>query len=58
MLPLTSVLFCVSGITTVNETGIPADVLGANLALCATILYSLNCSTRSPLIKELLLVII
>ena len=58
MLPLTSVLFCVSGITIGNETGIPSDVLGASLDLCGTIISSLNCSTRLQLTNVLFSAII
>ena len=58
MLTLSSVLFCIYGIATGNETGIPSDVLGDPLALCETIISSLNCSPRSPLTKMFFLVII
>ena len=53
-----SVLFSVTGIATGNETGIHSDVLGDPLALCGSIIYILNCSTRSSLTKALFLVII
>ena len=58
MLPLYSVLFCASEIVTGNKTGIPSDVLVDSLALCGTIICRLNLSSRSPLTKVLLLVVI
>ena len=58
MLPLLSVLFDVSDIATVNETGIPFDVLVASLSLFGTIISRLNCTPRIPLAKALLSVII
>ena len=58
MLSLTSMLFCVSGITTGNETVSFSDVLGAYLDICGTIISSLNCYPRSLLNKVLVLVII
>ena len=51
-------LFSVSCISTVNETGNPYYFLSAYLALCGTIISILNFSPKSPLIKALLLVII
>ena len=44
MLSLSSVLFCVSEITTGNETGSPSDVLGDSLDLCGTIIARSNWS--------------
>ena len=41
-----------------NETGSPSDVLGASLAICGTIISSLNCYNRIPLTKALFLVMI
>ena len=58
ILPLSCVLFFVSGIETGNETGSTYDVLGASLDICGTIITSLNWSTRSKLTKELFKVII
>ena len=58
IIPLSSVLFCVSGITTSNGTVSTSDVLGYYLALCGTIIYIFNFSPGSPLTKALLLVII
>ena len=58
MLPLTSVLFCVSRVVTGNDTGSPSDVLGDYLALYVTIVSILNCSPRSTLTKAFYLVII
>ena len=58
MLPLTSLLFCVSGIATNNETGIPSGVLGASLILCGSIISSLNCSPSIRPNDALFLVII
>ena len=57
MLPLSSVLFCVSGIVAGNETGTPSDVFGACLSLFGTIVFSLNCYPRIPLTKVLFWVI-
>ena len=58
LLPLTFMLSCFSWITTGKESGSPYDVLGASLALCGTIISSLNWSPRCLLTKLLLLVII
>ena len=58
MLPLPSVLFCISKIVIDNETVITSNILGSYLALCGTIIYILNWSSRSTLTKELFLVII
>ena len=58
MLPMASVLFCISGIMTGNEHGSNFDVLVASLSFCVTIIPSLNWSPRSPLAKVLFLVII
>ena len=58
IMPLTSVLFCVYGITTGNESVSPSGVWGASLSLCGTIIFRLNFYPRSPLIKLLFLVII
>ena len=52
-LRLSSVLFCVSGITTVNENVIPSDVLVSSLSPCGTIIYILNWSPSIPLTKLL-----
>ena len=57
-LPLSSVLFCVSGIVTGNETVSPSDCLGASLDIFQTIISRLNCSPMIPLTKAFLLVII
>ena len=54
VLPMFSVLFCVSWIVTGNKTGISSDILGAYLDLCGTIISRLNSCTRSPLNKALL----
>ena len=51
-------LFCVSGIATGIETISTSDALGAYLDLCGTIISSLDCFPKCPLIKALLLVII
>ena len=51
-------LFFVSGIATGSETVSTSDALGASLALCGTIISSLDCFPKCPLIKALLLVII
>ena len=58
MMPPTSVLFCISGIATGNETSINYDVLGDSLALFGTIISSLNWYTRSLPTEALFLVII
>ena len=58
MLPLFSIIFCVSGITTGNETSSPSDVLGASLALCGTIISILNCYPMISITKALFSVII
>ena len=55
MLPLTSVLFLVYGITIDNETVSSSDVFIASLDLCETIISSLNCSPKIPLNKASLL---
>ena len=57
MLPLASVLFCVSWITTGNESGGPSDVFGDSLDICGIIIYSMKLSPRSPLTKVLFYVI-
>ena len=57
MLSLSYILFCVSGIATGNENGIPYDVLGSYLDICGTTISILNCYPRIPLIKALFLVI-
>ena len=58
MLPLSSVLFCISGVDTYNETGSPSDFLGASLDIFVTIISSLTFYPTSPLTKVLFLVII
>ena len=58
IMPLSSVLCCISGIATGNVNGSSSGFWGASLALCGTTIYSLNCYSGSPLINELLLVII
>ena len=58
MLSLSSILFCVCGIVTGNETGFPSISLIASLDLCGTIISRLNFPPRSPLTKSLSLVII
>ena len=58
ILPLTSVLFFVSGIVTLNETGNPSGDLVTSLDLCGTIISRLNCYPRITLNKELFSVII
>ena len=58
ILPLTSVLFCVSDIANGNETGSPYAFLGDSLDLRGTIIYRSNFSPMSPLTKALLLFII
>ena len=45
-------------IDTGNETRSSSDVLGASLALCVTIISSLNCYPRSPLTREFFSVIV
>ena len=57
-LPLSSVLFYVSGIVTINETVIPYDFLVASLYFCGNIISSLNFSPRCPLTETLFSVII
>ena len=57
ILSLFSVLFCVCGIATGNETDSPYDVLVSSLAPCVTIVSDLNLSPMIPLTKALLLVI-
>ena len=58
MLPLSFVLFCVSGIATGNETGSPSDFLVDYLDFFGTIIYIFNLSLRGPLTKALFLVTI
>ena len=58
LLPLSLMISCFTYIETLNETVSPSDVLGASLALCVTIISSLNFSPRIPLTKALLLVTI
>ena len=58
VLPLSSLLYFLSCISTHNKTGDPSGVLGASLALCITIIYILNCVPGSPINKALFLVII
>ena len=58
IMPLTSMLFSLSGIVTVDETVSTSDFLGSSLDLCGTIINILNFSPRSPLTKALFLVII
>ena len=58
MLPLTSVLFFVSWIATVNKTGSTSGALGDSLYLCVTIISRLKCSPRSALTKAFFLEII
>ena len=48
----------VSGITTFNKNSNTSDVFGDSLSLFVAIISRLNCSTRIPLNKDLLLVII
>ena len=55
---LSPLYFYFYGIVTGNETGSPSGVLVASFDLCGTIIYSLNCSPRSPLTKAFFLVII
>ena len=45
-----------SGMITINETGIPYDVLVPYLSLCWSIIYIFNCYPRIPLIHVLFLV--
>ena len=45
-----------SWIETGDETGSPSDILGASLAVCGTIISSLNWSPSIPLTKALFLV--
>ena len=58
LMPLSSVLFCVSVIVTVSETVSPSDALGGSLDIFGTIISILNFSHKIPLTKVLLLVII
>ena len=58
LLTLSFMLSSISCIVTGNETGSPYDTLGDSLDFCGTVIYSLNCSPRIPLIMELLSVII
>ena len=58
LLLLSFMFSCFPWISTYNKTGSPSDVLGASLAICGTTISSLNCFTRIPLIKALLLVMI
>ena len=58
MLPLSSVLFCISGIVTGNETVSTSDVLFASLAIFGTIISIYKCSPMIPMAKSLFLVII
>ena len=58
MLPLFSVLFCVSGIATSNENRRPSNVSVDYFNICGDIKSILNNSPRIPLIKVLFLVII
>ena len=58
MIPMTSVLFFISGIANGNANGSPYDVLGASLDLCGTTISILNCYPRNKMTKELFLVII
>ena len=57
MLPLSYVLFCVSGIVTGNQNRSPYDVLGSSLDVCGTNISRLNFSPMSPLIKSFLFAI-
>ena len=58
LLHLSFMLSSFSWIANGNETGSPSGVLGVSLALCGTIISSLNCSHRIPLIKVFFSVII
>ena len=46
------------GIRTVNETGIPYNFLHASLDIFGAIILILNCYTRIPIAKVLLLVVL
>ena len=49
LLLMSFMLSCFTWIGNGNETGIPSDFLGYSLALCGTIISSLNFYSRSPL---------
>ena len=49
MLPLSSVIFCVSGIATGSKTGSFSDVLGDYVDNCGTTIYISSFSPRIPL---------
>ena len=57
MLPLSSILFCIYRIATGNENGIPSNELVDSLDICGTIISIFKYYCRSPLTKELFLVI-
>ena len=58
LLTLSFMLSFFTWIKTGNETGSPYDAMFDSLDLCVTIIYSLNCSPRSPLTKVLFSVMI